>query len=110
MFQGYSAELLFGESEVLVAAKHLIDGLDVTQDEGCVVRYIHMLFDQHVVIYAEGAATESFHPGDIGFSAVADSTREELSSNFPELRSDVNGYGSTARRCLTSHEAKMIRM
>ena len=40
MFQGYRAELLFGESEVLVAAKHLVDGIHVTQDAGGTVTYI----------------------------------------------------------------------
>ena len=110
LFQGYRAELLFGESEVLVAATHLVDGLDVTQDEAEMVTYVHMLFDQHEVIYAEGAATESFHPGDIGFSAVSDKAREELFAVFPELRVDPRAYGSTARRCLKSHEAKLIRI
>ena len=110
LFQGYRAELLFGESEVLVSAKHLVDGMDVTQDEADMVTYVHMLFDQHEVIYAEGAATESFHPGDIGFSAVSDQAREELFAIFPELRSDPRCYGNTARRCLKSHEAQLIRL
>nr|MCW1951450.1 Hint domain-containing protein [Octadecabacter sp.] len=109
LFQGYRAELLFGESEVLVAAKYLVDGMDVTQDAAEMVTYVHMLFDQHEVIYAEGAATESFHPGDIGFSAVSDAAREELFAIFPELRVDPRQYGSTARRCLKPHEAKLIR-
>ena len=108
LFQGYRAELLFGESEVLVAAKHLVDGLDVTQNETGLVTYIHMMFDQHEIIYAEGAATESFHPGEIGFSAVADEAREELFAIFPDLRSDQSHYGSTARRCLKKHEAQLL--
>lgn len=110
LFQGYRAELLFGESEVLVAAKHLIDGMDVTQDEAESVTYVHILFDQHEVIFAEGAATESFHPGDIGFSAVSEEAREELFAIFPELRVDPRTYGATARRCLKEHEAKLIRL
>ncbi|MDC1296695.1 Hint domain-containing protein [Octadecabacter sp.] len=110
LFQGYRAELLFGESEVLVSAKHLVDGLDVTQDEAEMVTYVHMLFDQNEVIYAEGAATESFHPGDIGFSAVGEQDREELFAIFPELRADQHAYGNTARRCLKSHEAQLIRL
>lgn len=109
MFNGYRAELLFGESEVLVAATHLVDGVDVTQDAGGEVTYVHMMFDAHEVIYAEGAATESFHPGDMGMTAVSDEAREELFAIFPELRSNVNGYGPTARRCLKQHEAKLIR-
>ncbi|MEL6957666.1 MAG: Hint domain-containing protein [Pseudomonadota bacterium] len=109
LFQGYQAELLFGDSEVLVAAKHLIDGLDVTQDDQAEVTYIHMLFDQHEIVFAEGAATESFHPGDFGFTAVGDAAREELFAIFPELRSNLGGYGNTARRCLKAHEAALIK-
>lgn len=109
LFQGYRAELLFGESEVLVSAKHLIDGMDVTQDEQPTITYIHIMFDRHEIIYAEGAATESFHPGDIGMNAVTNEAREELFGVFPELRADQTNYGKTARRCLRANEAKLIR-
>ena len=108
MFQGYRAELLFGESEVLIAAKHLIDGIQVTQDEGGEVTYIHMMFDEHEVVYAEGAATESFHPGDVGLTAISDPARDELLALFPELRTNVNSYGQTARRCLKKHECELL--
>ena len=74
------------------------------------VTYVHMLFDQHEIIFAEGAATESFHPGDIGFSAVSEAAREELFAIFPQLRSDPRCYGNTARRCLKTHEAQLIRL
>ena len=108
MFQGYRAELLFGESEVLVAAKHLVDGKHVTQDQGGDVTYIHMMFDEHEVVYAEGAATESFHPGDVGLTAISDPARDELFALFPELRTNANGYGQTARRCLKKHECELL--
>ena len=110
LFTGHRAELLFGESEVLVAAKHLVDGCDVIQDPTGDVVYIHLLFDRHEVIYANGAATESFHPGSEGVAAVDDAAREELFAIFPELRSDLSRYGYTARRCLRSREALMVRM
>ena len=108
LFQGYRAELLFGESEVLVSAKHMINDKYVTQETGGDVTYIHMMFDEHEVVYAEGAATESFHPGDVGLTAVSDPAREELFALFPALRSNVNGYGQTARRCLKGHETKLL--
>ncbi|WP_305000491.1 Hint domain-containing protein [Salipiger sp. IMCC34102] len=108
LFQGYRAELLFGESEVLVPAKHLIDGKLVTQDEGETVTYIHMMFDQHEVVFANGAPSESFHPGSIGLTAVSEAARDELFAIFPELRADVNAYGKTARRCLKRHEARLL--
>ncbi|MFU8777767.1 MAG: Hint domain-containing protein, partial [Roseovarius sp.] len=109
LFTGYRAELLFGCDEVLVAARHLIDGLAVTQVEQATVTYIHVMFDEHEVIYAEGAATESFHAGEIGISAISDPAREELFAVFPELRSNPNAYGATARPCLRRHEARLLQ-
>lgn len=110
LFNGYRAELLFGEREVLVAAKHLIDGLDVLREEVPQVTYFHMLFDQHEVVYAEGAATESFHPGNTGLASISAAAREELFTIFPELRSMPETYGDTARRCLKRREAGLIRI
>jgi Ca2+-binding RTX toxin-like protein len=110
LFQGYRAQLLFGDSEVLVPALHLVDGKAVTRDEGGEVTYVHLLFDQHEVIFAEGTATESFHPGDIGLSALDGAAREELFALFPELRSSPGSYGDTARRCLKRHEALLLRV
>jgi len=109
LFQGYRAELLFGETEVLAAAAHLVDGSAVTRAEGTTVTYVHFLLDQHEIVFAEGAATESFHPGNLGVDAVSDAAREELFALFPGLRSDLGQYGDTARRCLKAHEAQLIR-
>lgn len=108
LFTGYKAELLFGCDEVLVAALHLVDGHAVTQVEQAAVTYIHLMFDRHEVIYAEGAATESFHAGDIGISAISDPAREEMFAVFPELRSNPNALGETARPCLKRHEAWLL--
>lgn len=108
LFQGFRAELLFGESEVLAAAKHLVDGVSVTQEETDTVTYVHMMFDQHEIVFAEGAATESFHPGDLSITAISDPAREELFAIFPELRSHLGAYGQTARRCLKRHETELL--
>ena len=108
LFTGYKAELLFGCDEVLVAAKHMLDGRDVVASDRAAVTYIHILFDQHEVIYADGAATESFHAGDVGISAISDLSREEMFSIFPELRANPNAYGKTARPCLKRHEAQLL--
>lgn len=108
LIQGYRAELLFGESEVLVAAENLIDGVAVRRDRRPSVTYIHILFDQHQVIYANGAPTESFHPTDRSLEAVEPQAREELFAIFPELRALPKSYGRTARRCLQAHEAELI--
>ena len=101
-------ELLFADSEVMVPAKHLIDGHSVLRVPCQRVTYIHMMFDRHQVIFAEGTATESFHAADQALTAMGPGTREAMFQAFPELRSDVSGYGPTARRCLRPHEAQLL--
>lgn len=108
LVEGYRAELTFGEDEVLVAAKHLINGRSIKQEERGFVTYIHMMFDRHQIVYAEGAATESFHLGDQGLEALSNEGRDDLFRQFPHLRADPNVYGDTARRCAKAHEAQLI--
>lgn len=108
LFTGRRAELLFGEREVLMPAAHLVDNKLVSREAGGKVTYIHMMFDQHEIVYAEGAATESFHPGDEGLDGITGAARAELFAIFPELRSDPSVYGGTARRCLAQRETEML--
>ena len=108
LFSGYKAELLFGETEVLVAAKHVVDGRGVRLKSCNAVTYIHLMFDRHEIVYADGAASESFHVGDVGLSAIAEPAREELFSLFPELRSAPDQFGNTARMCLKRYEARLL--
>ena len=110
LFTGYRAELLFGEREVLMPAIHLVDDKLVTRETGGDVTYIHMMFDHHEVVYADGAATESFHPGEEGLHGITGAAREELFALFPELRSNPMGYGPAARRCLKKHETQMLQV
>ncbi len=80
------AELLFGETEVLVAAKDLVNDRSVRRVEGGEVEYVHLLFDQHEVIFSEGLATESFLPGppQTTHSFEAELVRE-ICTLFPEI-------------------------
>ncbi|WP_113910748.1 Hint domain-containing protein [Roseovarius dicentrarchi] len=48
-----------GRAEVLVRARHLVNGDTVTQPHGGFVDYLQLLFDDHQIIYAEGIATET---------------------------------------------------
>lgn len=102
------SELYLGESEVLASAKHMVNGTSITREVGGEVTYMHMLFDRHEIVYADGAASESFHPGNIGLDAVSDAARNEMFSLFPQLRAAPAAYGNTARKCLRKHEALMV--
>ena len=102
------SELYLGESEVLVSAKHMVNGTSITREVGGEVTYMHLLFDQHEIVYADGTASESFHPGDIALHAISEAARAEMFSLFPQLRADPNQYGNTARKCLRKHEALLV--
>lgn len=108
LFGGYECELMFGTEEVLAAATHLEDGQTILRCPRPLVTYIHLMFDTHEVIYAEGAPTESFFAGEVGLAAISGFAREKLFAAFPALRSDPVSYGATARYCLKAHEARLL--
>ncbi|MTJ03357.1 MAG: type I secretion protein [Sediminimonas qiaohouensis] len=103
-----SANLYFDSPEVLIPAKHLINGTTIVQQELSEVDYIHLLFDRHEIILAEDCPSESFHPGHVGLGAVTDAAREELFALFPDLRSSPDSYGDTARMCLRAYESRLL--
>lgn len=108
---GWKAELYYGEPEVLVASKHLVDGSVIRFVPGGEVEYFHILFDRHEIVVADGAPSESFHPGDQGLSVLDQEARREVFMLFPELETKgLASYGPAARRSLKAHEAVLLRM
>lgn len=106
LIEGYSPELLFGEPEVLVAAKHLLSNKGTVVQCGGRVTYIHMLFDSHQIVFSNGASSESLFPAELALGALSHASVKEVYSLFPELfREGLNNYGNTARMCLRTHEA-----
>lgn len=104
------AELLFGDREVLVAAKDLVNDRSVTRREGGSVTYVHLMFDKHQVVFSEGLATESFLPGPQTTKSFEREIVEEICSIFPELDPETGkGYGPAARRTLRGYEAGLWR-
>ncbi len=57
------SELHSAEPEVLVAAVHLVNGTTIRRATFGEVEYFHILLDQHQIIFAEGAPSESFFAG-----------------------------------------------
>lgn len=108
LITGWLAELLFGQGEVLVAAKHLVDGDAIRIIEKDDVEYYHMLFDQHEIVYAEGVASESFHPGCVGMSAISHAARTEIYELFPELVDQPAVYGPSSRKSLRGYEGHLL--
>ncbi|MBD3665453.1 Hint domain-containing protein [Sulfitobacter aestuariivivens] len=63
LLSGWRAELHFGQSEVLVAAKHLVNGTSIRPVMGGTVDYIHLIFDRHEIVFGAGIPSESFYLG-----------------------------------------------
>ena len=102
------AELLFGDAEVLVAAKDLVNDRSVTVRGGS-VEYFHLLFDRHQVFYSDGLATESLLPGPQVTQSFEREIVGEICALFPEIDPDTGfGYSPSARRTLRGYEAQVL--
>jgi len=99
-------ELWFASEKVLSCAKHLTHLPGVDQIEVDTVTYIHIMFDQHEVVQADNAWTESFQPGDM---IENDDVFEELLTLFPELANRAGrAKYQAAWPSLKRHEAQLI--
>lgn len=104
----WRAQLFAGEEEVLVSACHLLQGDLIHRDPMERVTYVHLLFDQHEIVFSEGIPSESFHPGSYGLGLLSDAVRDELLELFPEMDAAFAGFGQAARTCLTGQEARLV--
>ena len=77
--------------EQLIRAKHVAEnfgGKFARVDKHCEgITYIHIMFDRHELIFAEGALSEAFYPGPIALGSLNKQARDELFVLFPELSS-----------------------
>ncbi|WP_444451469.1 Hint domain-containing protein [Rhodobacter capsulatus] len=109
LISGARAELLFGEAEVLAAAAHMVGLPGITRVQRDEITYLHLMFDAHEIIRAEGAWTESFQPGDHTLSGLDAPQREELFQIFPDLGKIARqGRWTSARRSLKAHEVRVL--
>ena len=105
----WRAELMFGETEVLACAKHLVNGDTIFADPCDQITYFHLMFDRHQIITAENCPSESYFPGPTTMESVDLAIREELFTLFPELASGAKSYGPTARMCIRGKEAGTLQ-
>lgn len=103
------AEVLFGDSEVLVAAKDLVNDSTVSRLDGGDVTYFHLLFDRHQIVFSQGLETESFLPGPQINNLFESEIVDEICTIFPELDVQTGqGYSPAARPTLKTFEASVL--
>ena len=104
LITGARAELLFGQSQVLVAAKHLVDDDAIRVLPGGEVEYWHFLFDTHHIVFAEACPCESLFPGKQTLDLVSDAERDEIVALLPALQV-IDFPEPLSRYSLKSYEA-----
>ncbi len=104
---GWRSELLFGESQTLVAAKSLVndDTITVVHDLES-FEYFHIMFDNHEIVMSNGAPSESFQLTAESLTTLDGATRSELLVLFPEL--SQRGTSAVAMPVLTDAEAALL--
>ena len=107
LLTGAATELLTGEAEALAAAAHLTCLPGVSHRKVGAVSYIHVMFDRHEIVRADGVWTESFQPGDHVLDDMDAETRAELLQLFPELgAAEGIAQYAAARLTLKPHEVR----
>lgn len=103
------AERMFGAAEVLIAAKHLtdIEGVEVAEDIETVT-YWHILFDQHEIVFSNGAPTESLFAGPYAMASLPAGSRAEILQLFPELADTPREDLVSARDLVRGREGRQF--
>ena len=107
LIEGARAEMLFGEAEVLVAALHLLGlpGIETVLLPN--LTYVHVMFEGHEIVCADGAWSESFQPAQRMLSGMEADQAEEIRALFPELAQSEIAFAS-ARLTLKAYEARVL--
>ncbi|SHI86310.1 Hint domain-containing protein [Shimia gijangensis] len=80
------AKQIFSAHEALIAAHKLIEIPSIFVDQDLrSVSYFHMLFDNHEIVFSEGAPSESLYTGREALKAIGPEACEEVMILFPEL-------------------------
>lgn len=108
LIKGARAELLYGEPEVLAAAAHLVDGVNVVTDTSLrPVLYLHLQCASHEVIVSDGLPSESYNPGALSLTAFSQRARTKLLSLIPGAVSGDGGSLDAVRPLIKRHEAAL---
>lgn len=104
----WRAELYCGAPEVLVAAKHLVNGDTIHLAPGGRIDYVHLLFARHQLVWAEGILSESYFPGHF-IDRTSEDQRAEIERMFPEaVECAAMLSGPTARPVLRGSDAAVF--
>jgi len=109
LISGHTLSLHYGTREALAPIKGLSNDHSIFSDYNLKsTEYIHILFDKHEIVYSNGIASESFHPGAVGLNTIEEASRNELFEVFPELAVNPYCFGASARKSLKVTETRVL--
>ena len=107
---GWCAQLYFAEDSVLVPAVGMINDTTIRRAPSGHVTYVHLLFDQHEIVWGAGALSESFFVDKAQLETdCAHLTQAELLWLFPDLRIDQASETTLARPQVRRRDAQVLR-
>ena len=94
----------FDSDEVLVAAHLLTCFEGIAREDVESVTYIHFMFEQHEIVLADGAWSESYQPSDLRAGAMDERHRAELLQIFPQLAEETVAKYPAARTSISAEQ------
>lgn len=92
-------------AEILVQAKHLVNGDTVWRREGGFADYFSLAFDRHEIVYAEGIPAESLLVSAATVTRLPPGLGDDLRARFPAL-SQSQHFGTEANADLAGEVAR----
>lgn len=105
LFAGPEAELMFGETRLLVPAIHLVGLPGIVRAPVAEITYYHVIFDRHRIVDSGGLLSESFYPGARGVAHLDGPTQREVEAMFPGFSEDAP---PPIAPTLKAHEGRML--
>ncbi|PLS22180.1 Hint domain-containing protein [Neptunicoccus cionae] len=100
---------VFGSGGILAPASVLASDSTILLDPAPKdTRYIHLLFDEHQIVFADGIPAESFYPCPNGLMSLTPEGRAGIFEIMPELSEHPLLYGPSARPLLPSRLKQIL--
>ena len=109
VLRGPRARALWNEDEVLVSARDLVNDRTILREpRHREVTYIHLMLPRHEIVFANGVASESFHPASAALDQLTEDDHRRLFDRLPDLGRGLDRFGPSVRRCLGRGEAAVM--
>ncbi|CUH53917.1 Hint domain-containing protein [Shimia marina] len=98
LLTGWRAQLLYGEPEILVPARVLVDACDVRVSACESVTYFHIAFEHPQIVSGDGVLSQCFHPEGLPARGGGVAAHAEMFALFPALAAGAHVFDNTRKK------------